>query len=363
MAPAGADEEPAVIVYTSGTSATPRGAILTHRAVLAAQHNLLVATGKQPDALPADWRGDIQLQTIPLFHIGGFPQLISAFLTGSRMVFCANRFNPAEILDVIEKESIARWGAIPTMLSRVLDEPVGARDLDSLKAIGLGGAPVSPDLMDRARERFPNLRRGAGNVYGMSEAGGALAMAPGRDPDRPRGSSGRPLPLVELRIAEDGEILARTPGQMSGYWGRPGESPIDDEGWLHTGDLGRIDADGYLFVTGRSKDMIIRGGENISPVQVEAALLRHPGVREAAVVGLPDEDLGEVVGAVVVPHDPSVSSDELRAFLRGQLASVAIPSLWWIRSVELPTNQTGKVLKRELVAAWPKRLSGSAHAT
>jgi long-chain acyl-CoA synthetase len=354
--PRGGDEDVAVIVFTSGTSATPRGAVLTHRAVVAAQHNVLAATGKLPDALPPDWRGDAQLQTIPLFHIGGFQQLIGALLTGGRMVFLRDRFDPAEVLALIERERIARWGAIPTMLSRVVDHPDAARrNLASMRVVGVGGAPVSAHLQDRVRATFPNLSRGGGQVYGLSEAGGLVTSAAG-DRERPPGSAGRPLPLVELRIAE-GEILLRSPAQLSGYWGRQ-DSPVDEDGWLHTGDLGRLDERGYLFITGRSKDMIIRGGENISPAQVEAALLRHPHVLEAAVVGLPDADLGEnVAAAVVLGPGATLTPPELADFIRERLPRYAVPTTWWLRTDSLPTNAAGKVIKRALVAAWPEAVA------
>jgi acyl-CoA synthetase (AMP-forming)/AMP-acid ligase II len=156
----------------------------------------------------------------------------------------------------------------------------------------------------------------------MSEAGGLITAAAG-DSDCPAGSAGRALPLVEVRIdgGDNGEILVRSPAQMSGYRDQP-DSPIDDGGWLHTGGLGHLDDAGYLYITGRSKDMIIRGGENISPAQVEAALLARPAVLEAAVLGLPDADLGEIVAACVVltPSSLSVSADTLRDFLHGRIA-------------------------------------------
>jgi long-chain acyl-CoA synthetase len=351
-----APDDVGVIVFTSGTSTTPRGAVLTQRALVAAQHNVLAATGKLPHTLPRDWPGDVQLQTIPLFHIGGFSQLIAALLTGSRMIFLSDRFDPGELLELVERERIARWGAIPTMLSRVLDHPdIATRDLTSMRVIGLGGAPVSDGLLAHARAVFPNLTaKGGGQVYGLSEAGGLVTSAAGGR-GRPAGSAGRPLPLIELRIAggrQEGEILVRSPAQLSGYWGRD-DSPVDGEGWLHTGDLGRIDDDGYLFVTGREKDMIIRGGENISPAQVEAALLAHPAIREAAVVGLPHADLGESVAAVVVVEaTESAAPEELAAFVRGRLPRFAVPTSWWIRGESLPTNAAGKVLKRELVGRW-----------
>jgi steroid-24-oyl-CoA synthetase len=353
----GSDEDPAVIVFTSGTTSAPRGAVLTHRAVIAAQHDVLFTTRKLPGTLPADWRGDVQLQTIPLFHIGGFQQLISALLTRGRMVFLKDRFDPAEALALIETHGVRRWGAIPTMLTRVLNHPdASTRDLSSMRVVGLGGAPVSPVLTAKLTSIFPNATSGGGQVYGMSEAGGLITTAAG-DPNRPTGSAGRALPLVEIRIdgGQRGEILVRSPAQMSGYCGQP-DSPIDGEGWLHTGDIGHLDDDGYLYISGRSKDVIIRGGENISPAQVEAALLAHPEVLEAAVIGLPDADLGEIVAACVViapTGTTTVDSATLGDFLRGRVASFATPSRWWLRTEPLPTNASGKVVKRDIATHWP----------
>ena len=170
--------------------------------------------------------------------------------------------------------------------------------------------------------------------------------------DRP-GGSGRPLPLVELRIAPraglpDGEVLVRSPTQMLGYFGDE-TSPIDAEGWLHTGDLGRIDERGHLWITGRSKDLIIRGGENVSPAAVERALLELPGVIEATAVGIPHPELGEEVAAFVVVSGEQ-SPAQLREQLRTRVASFAVPSRWWLQTESLPVNQTGKVDKATLLA-------------
>jgi long-chain acyl-CoA synthetase len=172
------------------------------------------------------------------------------------------------------------------------------------------------------------------------------------------GTVGQPLPTVELRIADPGadgigEIQAMSPALMDGYWMDGAEQPFTDDGWLRTGDLGRLDEDGYLYVVGRSKDVIIRGGENIAAANVEQALSAHAAVAEAAVVGLPDPEFGEVVAAAVVLRGGSCSTvAELAAFARKRLAYFEVPTRWWIRG-ELPTNATGKALKRTLVAEWP----------
>jgi long-chain acyl-CoA synthetase len=358
-APAGEDA-PAIVLFTSGTSGPPKGAVLPHRSVIALQHTLLHVTRQLPHTLDDGWPREVALQSGPLFHIGGVQALVRQLLLGGTLLFPTGRFDPAEVLDLMEAEGVHRWGGVPTMVSRVLNDPsIGGRDLSTVRAISLGGAPVLPELVARVKTRFPNVERGVSQVYGLSEGGGTLTAASGRDLVERPGTAGRPLPIVELRIdrpdeAGTGEVVARTPTQMLGYWGQPSDGVIDGEGWVHTGDVGHIDADGYLFITGRLKDLIIRGGENIASTHVEDVLLKHGAVREVAVCGRPDADLGEIVAAaVVVAPDSRVTVAELRDFAAGHLAYFEVPTSWWLRTEPLPANDVGKVRKRDLLAAWP----------
>ena len=358
-APAGEDE-PAIILFTSGTSGPPKGAVLSHRGVIALQHTLLHITRQLPHTLGDDAPREVALQSGPLFHIGGVQALVRQFLLGGTLVFAAGKFDPTEVLDLMEAEGVHRWGGVPTMVSRVLnDATIEGRDLSTVRAISLGGAPVLPEIVTRIKTRFPNVERGVSQVYGLSEAGGTLTSASGRDLTERIGTAGRPLPIVELRInnpdgSGTGEVVARTPCQMLGYWGQPSDGTIDEEGWVHTGDLGHIDAENYLFITGRLKDLIIRGGENIASTHVEDVLLKHPEVREVAVGGRPDPDLGEIVAAaVVLDADSPVTVAELRAFAAEHLAYFEIPTSWWLRTEPLPANDVGKVRKRDLLATWP----------
>lgn len=347
------EEDTALIIFTSGTSGQPKAVVLSHRALLARLQMTLHVTRKLPHQVEGN-TSDVTLISGPLFHVGGMQTLLRAVVVGDALVLLQGRFDPADILDVIEQHKVNRWNAVPTMVTRLLDHPdVARRDLSSLKAISIGGAPVHRELMQRVRAQLPSVSPRIPTGYGLTENGGqATASAGSEDPDK-LGSTGRPLPCVEVSFLAhpglpDGEVLLRSPTQMAGYLGSD-ESPIDAEGWLHTGDLGRLDEKGNLWITGRCKDMIIRGGENIAPAAVERALVAIDGVTEAAVFGVPHADLGEEVMAIVVV-DRDLSEQRLREALRGQLASFAVPSRWQLRREPLPTNDAGKVDKKVLSA-------------
>ena len=347
------EDDPAIILFTSGTSGAPKGAVLSHRSVIANQHGFLARTNRLPSDLPDDHPPTTSLLSTPLFHTGGVAAITTALVTGSRLVFTGRRFDPAAVIDLIERERVTVWGGVPTMIQRVLEHPGAAdRDLSSVRAIGLGGAPLPPRVLTRIPDVFPNAVRGTSTNYGSTEAGGIMTTASGPAVLERPGTSGRPLPHVELRIGSDGEILVRSPALMTAYWGEA-ESPIDAQGWLHTGDLGRLDDDGFLYVVGRSKDVIIRGGENIAAPHVELTLATHPAVEAAAVIGVPHPDLGEEVGAVVVLR-PGQTADvqELSAHLGERVARFEVPAHWWFRAEPLPENATGKVDKRAVRAQY-----------
>ncbi|MBX7430510.1 acyl--CoA ligase [Mycobacterium sp. Y57] len=360
----GEDEDrTAVILFTSGTTGFPKGATLSHRSLVANLQNLIVASNRLPYQLSDDHRASVTLTGLPLFHIGAINLLLLPFVSGAKLVFPSGRFDAAEVLRLIEVERVNTWSGVPTMIERVLAHPdLATRDVTSVRTVVLGGAPISTNLLERISAAFPNATRGVGQSYGTSEAGGVLSTGVSKDLVAHPGSSGRIVPVAEIRIdAPDekgiGEIQARSPAVMDGYWGEPESTGFTDDGWLLTGDLGWVDDDGFLYVTGRSKDMIIRGGENIAPAHIEACLMEHPAVREAAVVGLPDPDLGEEVGAVVSVDPGSTDAQgDLEAFLAARLAHFEVPARWWLREDELPKNDSGKILKYRLREEWISRL-------
>lgn len=350
---AGGEGETALVIFTSGTSGEPKAVVLSHRAVLARLQMTLHVTRKLPHQVDESAR-DVTLITGPLFHVGSMQTLLRAAIVGDTLVLSRGRYDPGDVLDLIERHKVNRWNAVPTMVSRLLDHPdVPRRDLSSLKSISIGGAPVHAELMQRIRTDLPSVSPRIPTGYGLTENGGQATAAAGSEDVTLLGSTGKPFPCVEIKFLShpglpDGEILLRSPTQMTGYYGLA-QSPIDQEGWLHTGDLGRLDDKGNLWITGRCKDMIIRGGENIAPVAVERALMMIPGVSEAVVFGVPHADLGEEVMAVVVVEG-DLTAPQLEQQLRGRVASFSVPSRWRLQKDPLPTNHTGKVDKTAISA-------------
>jgi len=355
-----AEDDPAIVLFTSGTTSFPKGATLTQGNLLANLQNLLAVARRLPGE-SADRPASVTLMTMPLFHIGGIQQLFTAIVSGNTLVFLDGRFDAHRMLETLERERVTVWSAVPTMVTRVLDaldaDP-GRYDISSLRTLVMGGSPVPDGLRARTAAAFPNTTRGLGLSYGLTEVSGVVATAAGPDVLNRPGTVGRLLPTVEARIDDAdengvGELLVRSPGVMQGYWGIDDDPVLTTGRWLRTGDLARLDDDGWLSIVGRNKEVVIRGGENIATVRVEGRLVEHPAVLEAAVVGLPHPDLGEELAAAVVLRAGACADEgELARFAAATLGYFEVPTRWWF-CPDLPKNAMGKILKREVAARWP----------
>lgn len=364
------EDDPACILYTSGTTGRPKGAVHTHRNIVALHrlytyHGLraMLIAAKEGGLPPAAPLAPCQLMTTPLFHLSGlYTGAVSLLASGVKTVWTEGRFDALEVLRLIEREQVTGWGPMGTMFHRVAAHPeLGRFDLSSLRQLGSGGAPVPPALQERMRTVFPNARAATSVGYGLTEATGMATIHFGRELEKRPTSVGRALPTVSIEIRDpeggrlpegaEGEICLRSPLVMKEYWGRPDATrEVLAEGrWLRTGDVGRLE-DGYLYVNARARDLILRGGENVHPAEIELRLEAHPDVAEAAVVGAEHEELGQEVMAIVVPKPGAFPEPEaLARFVAETLAYYKVPSRWEIRPSPLPRNATGKVLKSLLL--------------
>jgi len=357
------ESEPAVLFYTSGTTGRPKGAPLTHRNVASGFLNAVAMTAA---ARIVTGEGDqagrqVDLTVIPLFHATANLALMVPFVAGGHaMVFLPpGRFDPEVAGEVMERERVTRFGGVPTIVSRVLDSEVWRRrDLSAVRRISYGGAPAPPALVDRVTEAFPAVEERLIQGYGLTETTAVSTLNIGPDYLARPDSVGIAAPTAEIRIVdgfgdplppgETGEIAIRGAHVMPRYWNRPdADAAAFRDGFFHTGDVGHLDDEGFLYVTDRAKDVVIRGGENVYSVEVEDALVSHHAVVEAAVIGVPDSDLGERVKAIVVTAAP-VEPAELARHLSGRVAPFKVPEVWEITSEPLPRNPSGKVLKRAL---------------
>jgi long-chain acyl-CoA synthetase len=358
--------ETAVILYTSGTTGHPKGAELTHANMAGNAitcHDMFRPAFDQPS--PAAGSQHAILITLPLFHSTAQTAQMNAGLYGGFRLVLLPRFEPAAVLAAFERERIGLWVGVPTMYWALLQHAraTGAdvsHAAASLRLCVSGGAPMPLEVL-REFERVFNARILEG--YGLSETAPVVAFNQLQRPSKP-GTVGLPVFGVEVRCfdehdravapGERGEVVVRGPNVMKGYFENP-DATADAKrgGWFRTGDIGQLDADGYLSIVDRKKDMILRGGFNVYPREVEETLMTHPAVSLAAVVGVPDERLGEEVKAfIVVKPGQSVSADELVAWARNEMAGYKYPRHVEFRDV-LPTNASGKVLKRELRPAQP----------
>lgn len=358
-------EDDATIFYTSGTTGRPKGAVGTHRNIctnlmslfFVAQRGALRATGGLEGA--GSGRQNAYLLSVPLFHATGCHSILVTNTAAGGKLVMMYRFDPERALELIERESITTFGGVPAMVWQVLDSPdFDRRDTSSVTSIGYGGAPAPPELVRRIKEHFPSGH--PSNGYGLTETSSLTTMNSGDDYVRKPDSVGPPVPVVDLQVTDGagnslptgdvGELWIRGPNVVRGYWNKPDATAATfADGWLQTGDVARIDEEGFVFIVDRAKDMLIRGGENVYCVEVESALFEHPQVADAAVIGIPDKVLGEEVGAVVqLRSGADTSEDELRRHVADRLAGFKVPKRVWFREEPLPRNPAGKVLKRDL---------------
>lgn len=368
------EDEPAGIFYTSGTTGRPKGSPNSHRNIIVNLLNgsaMLAAVGeaaKQAAAAGEPFDDverpdqEVDLTVIPLFHATACLTTMIPYLNaGHKMVFMPpGRFDPDVAGWTIERERATRFGGVPTIVSRILDSGAHERhDFSTITRISYGGAPASPGLLRRIAEAFPNLKNRVINGYGLTECSPLITLNTGPDYLERPDSVGVPVPTVEIDLRDEagrsvptgaaGEIWVRGSNVINGYWQRPDvNAEAFRDGFFRTGDVGKL-VDGFLYITDRAKDVVIRGGENVYCVEVEHEIELHPAVIEAAVIGVAHEDLGEEVKAVVVVSDTdAVTAEELGYFVSRNLAAFKVPAHWDIRTEPLPRNPTGKVLKPAL---------------
>lgn len=365
-----AEDDDAVIFYTSGTTGRPKGAISTHRSMIANMQNTLYITVESTMLAASDGSGAggaatdsmVSLLTSPLFHVSGCHSgLVVSMLGGVKIVIPVGRFDPVEALRLIEQHKVTVWATVPTMVWRVCEHPDRHRfDTSSVTRVAFGGSPSADELQRKVAETFPNVES-TSNAYGLTETSSVATVITGNDARRKPASVGPPVPGVELLIAQpDGsEAPASQPGEvcvrgailMKGYWGKPEATAeaIDADGWLHTGDIGFVDEEGFLTITDRMKDMIIRGGENIYCVEIENRLVEHPAITDAAVIGIPHDELGEEVKAVVqLEPGENLGVNEIQGWVAEELANFKVPAYVDIVNEPLPRNASGKLLKNML---------------
>jgi len=360
------EDDPACILYTSGTTGRPKGAVGSHRSIVGLTalqffHGLRVAMSSPPPettSLPP-----CQLVTNPLFHVSGlYTGAVAMLAAGVKTVWPKGRFDTERILGLIESEKVTSWSPMGTMAYRVVTYPSLERhDLSSVRNIGSGGAPMRTELQGAIRRVFPNASTSLGLGYGLTESGALATIAFGDELAARPTSAGRPMPTVSIEIrdasgravadGDEGEIHIRSPLLMLEYWRRPEETAeaLLPGRWLRTGDIGRMES-GHLYIESRKRDLILRGGENVYPTEIELCLEAHPDVVEVAVVGVPDLELGQAVKAIVVPREGTTpESEALRRWVAAKLAYYKVPAHWEIRRLALPRNATGKVMKQVLL--------------
>jgi long-chain acyl-CoA synthetase len=360
-------EDEATIFYTSGTTGKPKGALGTQRNICTNLTSIMFggarAMLRRADAAaPAGDAPQEQLApllSVPFFHATGCHSTLVANTAAGNKLVMMYRWDPERAMELIEREKITSFGGVPSMVWQVLESPDFAkRDLSSIRSIGYGGAPAAPELVTRIRQAFPEVA--PSNGYGLTETSSVTTLNAAIDYQRKPDSVGVPVAVCDVKLmdadgrevgpGEIGELWIKGPNVVKGYWNKPeATAQTFTDGWLHSGDLARIDDEGFVYIVDRAKDMLIRGGENVYCVEVENALYKHPDVMDAAVVGVPHKVLGEEVGAVVqLTPESKLTTDALTAFAKEHIAAFMVPQHILFRSEPLPRNANGKILKPEV---------------
>ena len=359
-------EHDASIMYTSGSTGHPKGVLSSHRAILSAlftwQFVKEINEILRPELLEADppYQPAL-LANVPLFHVtGSHAQFLASFIYGRKFVMMY-KWNAEIALELIEKERISIFHGVPTMTWEIMQSPHFAEtDLSSLRTVAAGGAPRPPEHLVMMTEKFPE-KAIPGLGYGLTETNALGAIISGKFYHSRPNSTGRPTPpLTEVKIVDEhgntleneevGEICIRGPSVMKGYWNKAeATAEVMQDGWFHSGDIGMLDALGFLIIMDRAKDIVIRGGENIGCAEVEYAITEHPAVSEVSVYGIPDDRLGEVpCASVMLKANQTLSEAELKGFLQDKIAAFKIPERFYFQNEQLPRIASGKIAKKEL---------------
>ncbi len=361
-------EDDATLFYTSGTTGKPKGALGSHRNIVS---NIMASAcsaarsflrrGEMPPAPDPAAPQKVTLLSVPFFHATGCHAVLSPSLFAGARLVMMRKWDTLEAMRLIEAERVTGCGGVPTIAWQIIEHPERSRfDLSSIESVAYGGAPSAPELVRQIESVFPNAM--PGNGWGMTETSATFTTHSAEDYRHRPDSAGPPVPVCTLRVTDPqgkelppgsvGELWGYGPNVVKGYWNRPeanAETFVD--GWVRTGDLARIDEEGFVFILDRAKDMLIRGGENIYCVEVENALYEHPAVMDAALVGRPHKTLGEEpVAFVTLVPGAGVKAEALQAHVAARLAAFKVPVAVHLEAEPLPRNANGKILKRELKA-------------
>jgi long-chain acyl-CoA synthetase len=357
-------DDTAAIGYTSGTTGKPKGAELSHFNLFYQCRMLPMLTTETP------LESDVRMAVLPLFHSFGQSCVMNTVIALGSTLTLMPRFEPAKAMEIIQRDKVTHFAAVPTMYVTMLHHPDREKyDLSSLRMCGSGGAPIAVDTLDTWRDEYGyQIREG----YGLTETSPTATWS--QDPVEPRvGSCGKAIWGCQIKIVDDngntlppgkeGEVLIRGVNIMKGYYKQPeATAQVIKNGWFYTGDIGKLDEDGYLYIVSRKKDMILRGGFNIYPREIEELLYEHPAVAEAAVVGVKHEDLGEEVKAVVyLKPGTTATEEELQLYCKERIAAFKYPRIVEIRSTPLPKGPSAKILKRELIEEHERARTATVH--